>query len=997
MYRKIFITAFWLVTWLLPIPVQSQEATQKNSFQRAVDLFERRRWADARLEFMRLREELPAERELERQQVEYYLALCAVELKNPDAEQVLLHFEQQHPGSLRTNDIRFALASFYCTKENYEEADHFFNQVDYASLDADNRTKYNMRRGYLAYSRGDYQEAYDYFKRVGEQSHYRDHATYYCAYIDYMQGNYSEARFGFEQLLESEDHHNSAPFYLLQIDFRQQNYTKVTSRGEELLPRLKGDRRRDLQLILAESWFHLGNYNKALSYIEGYHAAEGVPARSSRYIEGFSRYRLGNYEGAIESLKEVTGPKDALTQNAAYHLADSYLRIGNKPQAMRAFSMATDPELDETLAEDALYNYAKLQYELDEGLFNEAIHGLGRYLERYPKSERSEEIRSLLAAAYYNSEEYDAAYRAISQLPDPDNDLRAAQQKIAYFRALKCYERGELNEAERTLQESAEIGISARYTSLATFWLGEIAFSKGNYSQAATHYNNYLARAPKSEREYAITHYNLGYCHLQNGAYHAAEQSFGEFLRLYVPEDDYRADALNREGDSRYAQRKFAEALSSYENAYETRRTARHYAAWQRALTLGILDRPNEKIEALKRIIELNAGDYVDEATYELGRTYITRSQYKEGAKVLKEYIDLYPNSPNYLAALSDLGMVSSNLGQTKQALNYYDQVITQAPTSAEARTALQNVREIYLARGDANGYFAYAARHGASSDLTERSRDSLSFSAAQRLYLEGKYDDATLSLRSYIKSFPSGSYLTDAHYFLSNCYHQSGDSAQEISSLKELADRGRHQYTLEVLQRLAPMAMQLPDYTLAADTYRKLYDVASTAPERQSAANGYVEATIATQEAARITTMALWVENCREISDKSLRVARHAYATQLRSTGQYDSAMKLYEQLARSEVHSAEGGEAKYRLIEARYDAGDWKHCEEMIFEFSEQPAPNNYWLAKSYLLLGDLYHKQGDAFQARATWQSVADGYSPANDGIVDEALNRISNLTE
>ena len=39
--------------------------------------------------------------------------------------------------------------------------------------------------------------------------------------------------------------------------------------------------------------------------------------------------------------------------------------------------------------------------------------------------------------------------------------------------------------------------------------------------------------------------------------------------------------------------------------------------------------------------------------------------------------------------------------------------------------------------------------------------------------------------------------------------------------------------------------------------------------------------------------------------------------------------------------------------------------------------------------------YVKKGDNFQARATWQSVADGYSPADDGIVDEAKARIAKL--
>ena len=36
-----------------------------------------------------------------------------------------------------------------------------------------------------------------------------------------------------------------------------------------------------------------------------------------------------------------------------------------------------------------------------------------------------------------------------------------------------------------------------------------------------------------------------------------------------------------------------------------------------------------------------------------------------------------------------------------------------------------------------------------------------------------------------------------------------------------------------------------------------------------------------------------------------------------------------------------------------------------------------------------------KGDTFQARATYQSIADGYSPADDGIVEAAKERIQKL--
>ena len=52
-------------------------------------------------------------------------------------------------------------------------------------------------------------------------------------------------------------------------------------------------------------------------------------------------------------------------------------------------------------------------------------------------------------------------------------------------------------------------------------------------------------------------------------------------------------------------------------------------------------------------------------------------------------------------------------------------------------------------------------------------------------------------------------------------------------------------------------------------------------------------------------------------------------------------------------------------------------------------------YWQAKSFIILGDILVKQGNNFQARATYQSIVDGYTPADDGIVAEAKARIKNL--
>ena len=106
-----------------------------------------------------------------------------------------------------------------------------------------------------------------------------------------------------------------------------------------------------------------------------------------------------------------------------------------------------------------------------------------------------------MAAAYYNSHNYAEAYEIIASYPDPDGDLLAAKQKIAYFRGLSALEKGDTEGAGRYLAESARIGISPKYNALATFWQGEIAYGRGNYDVALRDYESYLKRAPKTEPE----------------------------------------------------------------------------------------------------------------------------------------------------------------------------------------------------------------------------------------------------------------------------------------------------------------------------------------------------------------------------------------------------------------------------------------------------------------------------------------------------------------
>lgn len=966
----------------------------RDCLKRGRELFELGRWADAKEEFAAACKAVPPLEASLRTEADYYAAMCAMEMKEAGAAARLADFLRQHPGSVHANDVEFALASLACTAGRYDDAQRAFDKVDYGSLSSKHREQYDIRMGYIRFKQGDYDGASHYFRRIPSQSEYAEHALYYIAYIAYVRGDNATAKAAFTQLTRSAAYGAVAPFYLLQIEFNAGNYRYVVTTGGELIDRAAGDRRTELERVVAEAWFHLGDYGRSEEFMNAYRRDGGAMGRNENYILGYSLYRQARYDEARAYLQQVCGADDALTQNASYHLADCYLRSGDKQRAMQSFAMAANDAFDATIAEDALFNYGKLQYELGGGLFNEAIHVLNRYIAQYPASERVPQARELLIAAYYNSRNYDAAYKALKLYPSPDNNLKAALQKIAYFRGLEAYTRGDLEGAAQSLTESAAINISPKYGALAQFWLGEIAFARGNYAEAERRYKEYLRRAPRSEAEYAKAHYNLGYCYFDTGDMPNAYASFARFNLLYPAADRYKADALNREADARYALRQFPAALETYEKASAIGTNERHYADFQRAVTLGILDRGTQKTEALKRIIAADRGDYVDDATYELGRTYIASERYADGAKVLTKFVEENPHSPFYTAALSDLGLAYLNLGQPELSRRYYERVVESAPGSATARDALQGIREIYVAAGNVDGYFAYAERAGVECDMSVLARDSLSFAAARKIYLSGSADAASKSLKSYLRNYPKGYYTDDALFYLSDCLLKAKQNDEAIGTLTELAARPTNQYTVKTLSTLSQLTFDAGRHADAAKAYRALYDVVQSADERAAAATGYFRSVKAGGDDPATLAAALEVETMPDAGTTAQREAKFARATILRRDGRQAEALPLYRELSR-EVKTAQGAESAYRVIEATLAGEDAAAAEKLIFAFAEKGSPHAYWVAKAYIALGDIYVARDDTFQARATYQSIVDGYSPADDGIVAEAKARIEKL--
>lgn len=934
---------------------------------------------------------------LEVVEVEYWEALCEAALGGGDTL-ALSRFVATHPTHPHANEALFALGQECVEAEDWQRAVDYLTEVDTDRLSAEQMEEYCFDLGLSFYRLGDNEEAREWLGRVDGKHRRGPHARYLLGYIAYTEGYLLDARLHFSALADSREYKHLIPYYLLNIEQRIGNNRYVVEQAEEVLEGLQGSRRAEVVRIAAQSHFALEQWEPAAAYIARLAEEEGATlTREENYLAGYALYCCGEWERAAAYLRSACGADDALTQNAAYHLADCYLHTGDKTKAMQAFSMVYGGVGDEQMREDALYNYCKLLAEQGGGNFNQEIQTLSHYLKEYPNSRHKTEIESYLITACYDAGNLKEAYATLREFEGSGGQIRAAMQKVAYYYAVECYAMGRLEEAEEYCNLALDLkDYDEEVEALTVYRLGEIDYVQGKYASAAVMFDQYINLRKEHQPEYIFAFYNLGYSRFNAARFEAAYDDFADFVEMRPAGDNFHADALNRMGDIETVAKNYKQAARLYRQCVAMGTEEQFYAGYRVAMVEGLAGNVPERVKALEDIVDLGRGPYVVRSAYELGNTLLSAGEYGKAAERLEKFVARYPSSSLYVAALSDLALAYRNLGEDDKALENYKKVVARSKGTVAAHNALGEIQNICVDRNEVDKYFEYAASVGMSGDMGDVQRDSLSFVAAQKIYISGDKAAASAAFDTYLAENPEGLYSAAALYYAADCRVSAGDTAGAMDLLGRLTAMYYNPYTQRGYEKMAAVAVQGADHASAAEAYKQLATLSSSTPaKRREALGGYLEAVVAGGVAEQIVEAADWVVEAEEATPQLVRKAEFAKAKALMAQGKRNPAVALFSRLS-SEVTSPEGAESAYIIIETAFQYGSFEKAEELVYEFAERNTPHAYWLAKSFLLLGDVYVSRGDLFQARATYQSIVDGYSPtAEDGIVEIAKERIAGL--
>jgi TolA-binding protein len=960
----------------------------------ALDLFAKAKYGPAAYELDRVVQRINDPHDGDRVHAEYYRALCAVRLFNDDAGIRLRNFLNEHPESHHAPELRFEVFKHEFGQRRWKEALAWSERVDRFLLEPDELEEFRFKRGYAWFQTGERDKALGEFAQSMQgEGLYAAPSRYYAAHIHYERGEYETALQAFEKLKSDETFGRIVPFYIAEILFLQGKYEELDAFVTPLLNEQPAPKRiNEINRLAGEANYRQGKYEEALPYLKKSAQRTGVE-RPDRYILGFTYLRTGDCPKAIAEFNLVANGNDSLAQLATYHMGECYLKMGEKNFARNAFKRSHELGFDRKVAEDALFQYAKLSYELSIDPYHEAIQALRNYLKAYPDTPRRDEAYEFLLNVYLRTRNYEAALEALDEIKNLDLRLREAYQKLAYDRGVELFEGGKFAEAVKAFERSLRYPVDQRVRALAHYWMAESYYGAGDFRAALRKYDD-LRNSPGAYTTelYEQAGYGMGYAFFKLKEYDEAATAFRRFINTRQGDARQRADAMMRTGDAYFVMRDNVQALKWYTDAAALGGPDRDYAIFQQGVCLGLMGRHAEKITALRGLLSAQPNSrHAADAKFQLGEAYITVGDDNEAMRHYTMVVEQHPNSPHVRQAMLQSALLHRRRRDHEKAIAGFKAVVAKFPTMEGSRDALAGLESIYMELGRLGEYETYL-RSLSFVDPATLELDEKYYQSAERLYFDENCAQAIGAFGDYIAKYPRGAYVTNALFYRGDCRFRAGRFDEAVTDLEDVIARGAAQFAEEASAMAADIRFRQKRWEAALEHFTRLEQVAGFPQNRLNAQVGRMRCL---NELGRRTEAAAAAETVAANPDASNALKSEAgllVAKGLLDKADYDAAYARLRAVVNADA-AARGAEAKYLMAFTRYMQGRYRDAEKEVFELVQRYPSYDHWKARAFILLGDVYVRLGDLFQAKATLQSVVDHSNESE--LVAEARKRLDDI--
>lgn len=974
----------------------------ENKFNTGKELFDEGKYAAASRYFEDFIQSAKSTQAGAIQEAEYYMATAAYKLRKIDAYELLTNYIEKHPYSPFSDQVYFMLGVLVLERPNYTQALRFFKKVNENNLNDHDLAEKQFSEAYALLQTQEYVKASSLFLNLKEKdTRYNLAATYYYSYSEYIQGNFDIALPGFLELEELAAYEQIVPYYIIQIYYNRGEYAAVRSRAEKLLENDPNNpNNAEIYRILGEIYYKQGEYSKAITALKKYETISPQVLRNDMYLLGLSYYQTQDYGNAIVYLSKVTTKQDEMTENAYLHIGNSYVKQGDKTNARMAYEAALSTDFDKTIREEALYNYALTTYESNTA-FGESISAFEKLLNEFPNSKYADNAYDYLVSVYMTSQNFDAAYNSIKKIKKKTPQLLETQQYILNQLGAESFSRKNYNEAVEYFTLALQQAPNKKYEAESFLWRAESHYQLGEYGKTVSDlqrfYNNSQS---KSSPNLKSAYYLSGYAYFSLHDYREALNWFEKYVSggLSTKEPTY-ADAMNRIGDCNFYVRNFTNAEKSYNKAIAASPQTGDYPLFQVAYVNGLQKKYTTKITNLEKLLaEYPRSQYADDALYEIGRAYLMLESNDRALSSYQRLLNTYPKSNIAPKAAFEIGMIHFNRNDLDQAIESFKYVISKYPGSEESRTALESLETAYIEKNNVSSYIEYTKTLGGNIQTSAVSKeDSLTFVAAEKQYIRKNYNEAISSLNKYVAKYCSEDgriTCNTAHYYLADSYYQLNEKDKSLAEYAILTGIAGNKYIEEAAMRAAEITYDKGEYATSLNYFTQLQELAHTTENKNIGRLGVLRCSYFLNKHDKTIEIAQEIIEDPHTTDEVKLEARYNRAKAYIALNQNNQAIADLKTVSEN-TRTKNGAESKFLLAQVYFDAENLAESEKVIMDFAEKNTPYQYWLARSFILLADIYIARNDDFQAKQYLLSLQKNYT-ANDGIQSMIQFRLDGIS-
>ncbi|MBC7887179.1 MAG: tetratricopeptide repeat protein [Ferruginibacter sp.] len=905
--------------------------------------------------------------------VNYYYTATRLKLQLPIAEEEANHYIDWVNNEPRKELMSYHLGKYYFIKDDFIKAIENYERAGLDNLSNEEIADAKFEMAYCYFNLKRFNEAKPLFNEIHQlpDNKYYLPANYYYGFISYSDRNYNEALKSFKLVETREEYKGIVPYYISEILYFQHKKDESLRTGEAALTKGGLYYDKEMKQLMGQIYFEKKNFAKALPLLEFYVNNSDKVSKENLYELSYCYYEAKQLNKAIEGFKQLSNESDSMGQNSMYLLGDCYLRTNQKANARNAFQFCAFNSSNKKQQEISLFNYAKLSYEL--GYQDVALDEMRNFINNYPSSPYSTEAKEILVNLLANTNNFNDALTLYESFARPTPNMQKAYPRILYGRAVEYINDQQLVRADELLTKILKLPATA-ITPYVNFWKGEIAYRSGRYDEAIRYLSIYLQSGAiaQGEANPATAKYDIGYSWMKKENYQQALTYFEPIAKPATTAGNLEQDAYLRSADCYFMSRDFARASTMYETVINNALPQSDYALFQKALIAGIKSSAGKIVilNSLSRIYTQSS--LIPDANMEIALTYIADEKFRDAIPYLNNVL----NAPNggglKPAAYVKLGLIYYNLNNNSQALANYQQLIQQYPQSTEADDAVATIKNIYVEDGRPNEYVDFMRKNGKNISVTEA--DSLTYSSAEIKYNANDCNAAIAGFNNYLTRFPNGAYALEANYFKGECYFKDKDWPNALTGFDYVNAKGYNKYFESATLSAARIHyFELKNYLNAKKYFTSLQAGAVNQDNQLEALRGLVRCNYQLKDYARANEAARELLTRKGISTDDRSVAFLVLGKSQQANNDCNGAIASFRSCAAINK-SAWGAEARYEIAHCHFITGNYAAAEKAALATVKETGSYDFWVTSSYILIGDIFMQGKDYFNAKATYQSVA-----------------------